>query len=234
MSHSRTMSRIMEHSHRFYTYCGILMLVSEIWKQWTLTFILNNGSYNWWYFPFQLCSIPMYVCLAIGLLNSSFVSRHLPSIGAHGTHISALLSAFLMNFGLVGGIFTFFDTSGLHYGYLPLTIHSYVWHILLIVIGCYSGLDHASDHSVRGYTFSVILYLVCCGAATVFNLAFYRFGSINMFYISPHYYMHQKVFRHITDTFGNGYGIASYIAATTAGAGLFHLFWNQLYKLKSR
>lgn len=224
----------MNLSRRFYFFCGMLMLASEIWKQWTLTFIMNNGSYIWWYFPFQLCSIPMYVCLAIGLLSLSGIRRYFSSVGIHADRICTLLAAFLMDFGLVGGIFAFFDTSGMHYNCLPLTIHSYAWHILLIIIGCYSGLSQKADYSFKGYRFSVILYLVCCAIATIFNLVFYRFGPINMFYISPHYYMHQKVFCHITDTLGNGYGIIAYISASAIGAGLFHLIWNRIYKLKSR
>ena len=64
-----------------------------------------------------------------------------------------------MDFGLLGGIFAFFDTSGMHYGYLPLTIHSYAWHILLITLGFISGLDHRTDHTKKGLQFSVCLYL---------------------------------------------------------------------------
>ena len=217
-----------------YTLCGILMLISEIWKQWTLTFVTGHGSYNWWYFPFQLCSIPMYVCLSIGFISSDHARKYIPYLRAHGDKLCSLLTAFLMDFGMLGGIFTFFDTSGMHYGYLPLTIHSYAWHILLIILGCCSGLSKKSDHSIKGYCFSVILYLVCCAAATIFNLAFYRYGIINMFYISPHYYMHQKVFCHITDIFGNGYGIAAYVTASIAGAGAFHLMWKQIIHLRIR
>ena len=111
-----------------YTFCGFLMLASEIWKQWTLTFVLNKGIYSWWHFPFQLCSIPMYVCLSIGLLSSARISRHLPAyLQARADRLCSLLAAFLMDFGLLGGIFVFFDTSGMHYEYLPLTIHSYAY-----------------------------------------------------------------------------------------------------------
>lgn len=211
-----------------YTFCGVLMLISEIWKQWTLTFILSDGSYCWWHFPFQLCSIPMYVCLCIGILSSSRIKTHFPYIRSNGDKLSSLLMAFLMDFGILGGVFAFFDTSGMHYGYLPLTIHSFAWHILLIIIGCCSGLNKKSDHSLKGYRFSVILYLVCCGIATIFNLAFYRFGIINMFYISPRYQMSQKVFCHIADILGNAYGIAAYILSSIAGAGLFHLIWMRM------
>lgn len=225
-----------ENGHRkpaysnVYAFCGILMLISEIWKQWTLTFVLNRGSYCWWYFPFQLCSIPMYVSLCIGIISSSRIKARIPYLRTHGDTICSLLMAFLMDFGMLGGIFAFFDTSGMHYGYLPLTIHSFVWHILLILIGCLSGLSRKSDHSLKGYLFSALLYLVCCGTATVFNLVFYRFGIINMFYISPHFRMSQKVFCHIADMLGNGYGIAAYILASITGAGLFHLLWMRAVK----
>ncbi len=212
-----------------YTLCGILMLISEIWKQWTLSFQINNGVYNWWYFPFQLCSIPMYVCLAIGLLSSPRIRQSISCVRIYGDKLRSLLMAFLMDYGLLGGIFAFFDTSGMHYNYLPLTIHSFAWHILLILLGCVSGLSHKSAHSLKGYRFSTILYLVCCGIATFFNLVFYRFGAINMFYINPHYSMNQKVFCHIADILGNGYGIGFYIMASIAGAGLFHYIWKRIY-----
>ena len=42
----------MRKQNHFYLYCGILMLLSELWKQWCLTYILNHRQYNWWYFPF--------------------------------------------------------------------------------------------------------------------------------------------------------------------------------------
>lgn len=219
-------------SRNGYAFCGILMLISEIWKQWTLTFTINHGTYSWWHFPFQLCSIPMYVCLAIGFLSSARIRKHIPFLQTRADRLCSLLKAFLMDFGMLGGIFVFFDTSGMHYGYLPLTLHSYIWHILLIILGCVSGLSSNSCHSWKGWQFSVTLYLVCCTAATIFNLTFHRYGIINMFYISPHYYMHQKVFCHITDALGNGCGIAAYITSSIIGAGLFHLMWNKINRLR--
>lgn len=214
----------------FYTLCGLLMLVSEIWKQLTLTFTVNHGNYSWWHFPFQLCSIPMYVCLTVGFLSSKRPRSLIPYLKVHGDRLCSFLAAFLMDFGLLGGVFAFFDTSGMHYGYLPLTIHSFAWHILLVILGCYSGLNKNTCRTLSGYGFSVMLYLVCCGIATIFNLIFHQFGMVNLFYISPHYYMQQKVFSQIADTFGNGFGIAAYIAASIAGAGIFHFLWGRLAK----
>ena len=209
-----------------YTFIGILLLVSEIWKQWTLTFRIGGGAYSWWHFPFQLCSIPMYLCLTVGVLSASSVRKNGP-LSSCADRICPLLTAFLMDFGLLGGIFAFFDTSGMHYGYLPLTIHSFAWHILLI-------LDPRTDHSRKGFFFSAGLYLACCGTATIFNLWFRRYGTINLFYISPYCDMNQKVFCRIADLWGNGPGITAYIFASLAGAGLLHLTWKRTADILSR
>lgn len=206
----------MKYSHRFISLCAIIMIGSEIWKQYTLTFTLGNGHYNLWYFPFQLCSIPMYVCLALALLDK----KH--------AELSSCLLSFLMSFGLLGGIFAFADTSGMHYSYAPLTIHSYAWHILLIVLGCYCGLCKKTEHSYRGLRFSVTLYLACCLIATALNIFLRPYGLINMFYINPYYAMNQKVFSHITDLFGNSIGIISYVFASIVGASLLHLLFRRI------
>ncbi len=199
-----------KHKNPFF-FCGILMLSSEIWKQWCLTYPLGGGQYNWWYFPFQLCSIPMYICLLLSAISSEKIRR--------------IFLTFLMDFGLLAGIFTFFDTSGLHYGYAPLTIHSYAWHILLILLGIYAGYINRDASSCSDFPKAAGIYLLCCAIATLINLVFYPVAKINMFYISPHFHMTQKVFRHIAGLLGNGAGIAIYIFAIITGAGCIHLLW---------
>ena len=198
----------------FFFYCGFLMLLSEIWKQYCLTYIINDQTYNWWYFPFQLCSIPMYVCLILPWCYSP--------------RIRGVLLAFLMDFGLLGGIFTFLDTTGMYYSLPLLTIHSFAWHILLILIGVRAGLCKEADPSLAGWVKCVCLFLACCLAATMFNLLFHPYGKINMFYISPYYAMRQVVFRDIAGLLGNSAGILLYILSIITGSGLVHLLWNRL------
>lgn len=41
--------------------CGIILAFGELYKQLFLYVIVNHGKYDWWYFPFQLCSTPMYL-----------------------------------------------------------------------------------------------------------------------------------------------------------------------------
>lgn len=203
----------MKKQIRFLFICGIAMLFSEIWKQYCITFIINEHTYNWWYFPFQLCSIPMYLCLSLPFVPEK---------------IREVFLTFLMTFGLMGGIFTFFDTSGLHYSYAPLTVHSYLWHILLIVTGITVGFSRDRKNTAGTFSGSAFCYLFCCIIATIFNVIFHPYGNINMFYISPYYRMGQKVFKNIVVLTGNNAGILIYIAANITGAYLFYLIWKNI------
>ncbi|MCI8561457.1 MAG: YwaF family protein [Dorea sp.] len=201
----------MKNYIRFLFSCGIIMFLSEIWKQYCITFIINECRYNWWYFPFQLCSIPMYLCLLL-----PFVSEKLREI----------FLTFLMTFGLMAGFFTFFDTSGLHYPYAPLTVHSYLWHVLLIIIGITVGICQSKNDTAGKFPGSAACYLICCVIATMINVISHPYGNINMFYISPYYAMSQKVFEDIARLTGNIAGIFIYIGTNIAGAYVIYLIWN--------
>ena len=193
------------------------MICSELWKQWTLTRI-NGGHYDWWYFPFQLCSLPMYLLIAVTFI------RHLK--------IRQIIYTFFMDYCLLCGTFVFFDISGMIYPTILLTIHSFSWHILLIALGIMAGLSGRADYSGQGFFKGSLIFIIGCIIATLFNLSLYPLGSINMFYISPYYRMDQVVFRSLSQISGNSVGILSYILAIISGAFLFHLFW--LKKQKSR
>ena len=51
--------------------CGLILALTEVYKQLFIYYIENNGRYDWWYFPFQLCSIPMYLGLLILLFRKN-------------------------------------------------------------------------------------------------------------------------------------------------------------------
>ena len=70
------------------------LLTSEILKQLLLTFVMNNGHYNLWYFPFQLCSLPMYLLVLYPFFHTE---------PARNT-----ILGFLSTYNLLGGIAAFF------------------------------------------------------------------------------------------------------------------------------
>lgn len=208
----------------FFLVCGILMAVSEMWKQWYLTFVLNGGTYEWWFFPFQLCSISMYVLLVLPWV------RNLRTRNA--------LLTFLMCYGLLGGIAVFADASGLKYPALCLTVHSYLWHITLILIGIAAGaacIKENSGHILRCSRFlgGTLLYFLCCLIASFFNRLFGAFGTINMFYINPGYKMQQIGFASLVKYCGNNLAIFIYILATILGAFILFSVWKVISHFSS-
>lgn len=221
----------MDHTHTktkttfstFFLACGLLMAASEIWKQVYLTFGINGGSYDWWYFPFQLCSMPMYLLLVLPHLKEGRL-RH-------------VLLSFLMCYGTLGGVAVFADTSGLHYPVLSLTVHSYLWHLLQIVTGIASGMvfcrDTAPCRPLESFLDASLLYLIFCGVASLINRLVSPHAVINMFYINPRYPMSQVVFRQLIPLVGNDAAIFLYIAATVLGAGLLFCIWRALQQMHS-
>mgnify|MGYP003373557391 CR=1 FL=1 len=155
---------------KFIEYClffiGIFMCVSELWKQYTLTFRINGGYYDWWYFPFQLCSIPMYLLVFFPVFRRS--------------HIKSVFFTFLMDYSLLGGICVFLDTSGMYYPLASLTVHSWLWHILIIIAGILCGI-----FAVR---YAVFFLLYHC----------YFFKPYNREKGTHQYVLHQSLLRDVT------------------------------------
>ncbi len=204
---------------RIFLFCGVFMLASEIWKQLTLTFQVNGGEYLWFYFPFQLCSTPMYILLALPFIRRSAPRR-------------ALLT-YLMTFGLLGGVIVLADTSGLHYPIPALTVHSFAWHAALAGIGVLAGaaLERPSFSDLKN---AVLLYAAFCSVAFVLNAAFDRFGEINLFYINPTRPMEQVVFRDLVPVLGKNAVLCLYVFMTVVGASLLWAFWYALHTLLGR
>ncbi|MCI5899083.1 MAG: YwaF family protein [Firmicutes bacterium] len=206
-----------QRRNRLFLLTGSLLAASEICKQLYLTFRINHGSYLWWNFPFQLCSIAMYILLVLPWVKNR--------------KIRGILLQFLMCYSMLGGIAAFADTSGMHYPVLWLTIHSYLWHIILIFTGIFSAMVYKREVYPGGnhsFFFATCLYLLCCIAAEWINAAVNPIGVINLFYINPHYQMTQVFFGSLVPYIGNRSAICVYISATTAGAGILHILWNLL------
>ena len=52
---------------------GGFLALTEIYKQLFYYFYIGDHSYQWWIFPFQLCSVPMYLCLIAPFLKKGKV-----------------------------------------------------------------------------------------------------------------------------------------------------------------
>ena len=191
--------------------CGLILAVSEIYKQGFLYYIVNGGQYDWWYFPFQLCSIPMYLGLGIPFVPSKLKNS---------------FYSFIQDFGLLGGIMALAEPSGLMHPYITLTVHGFLWHFILIFMGLICAFY---NHGKRGRP--LFLFLICTAIATVINVLSHPYGNADMFYISPYYPNGQIVFHQISLVTGTILGNCLYLTSVLLGGFIIHMI---CLKLKIR
>ncbi len=205
---------IVQHLYAFTIY----FLLSEMIKQFLL--YQKNGYYDWWYFPFQLCSMPLYD-LPVYLFLRKRNSR-----------LAETVATFMIAYGMLGGIIVFLDTTGLHFRNAFLTCNSYLWHLMMIVLSLFLFHNVESDLSANGYKKVCVVYLIHASIATILNVVFRRFGSLNMFYISPYQKMYQIVFKEIGEASGNTFAIVIYIIASLLGGGIVMYLYHLLKRRK--
>ncbi len=189
---------------------GALLLLFETYKQLFYCFCIDEVGYKWWIFPFQMCSVPMYLCIIAPLLKPGRLSRGMYS--------------FMMIYNLLGGFITFFEPSGINLGYWGLTLHAYCWHMILVFIGlflCFSGMGGRTmkDYWSASYTF-VALCVIAFGINVLVGKV--TGNSINMFFVGPQN-SSLIVFEDIAANYGWYVSTLIYIPAVCLGAFLFFI-----------
>ena len=202
---------------------GIVLIVMELWKQLTLWLLVEGGQYNVWYFPFQLCSLPMYLALLYGMLRKR--------TGRRAVIIKRALLTFLQDYGFLGGALALIVHEGLmHPGHPLLTAHGFIWHIVMLLTALYIHATGLSDRSCRGFRRTLPIFGIAAVLAELINIALHRYGDCDMFYITPYHLSSQPVFRSIDAVIGRPAGILLYLGCVVLGAFLVHL----LFSLRSR
>ena len=152
---------------------GVVLSLSEIFKQLFYYFVMMDNRYSWGDFPFQLCSIPMYMCLIAPWLKPSKLQRGMYS--------------FMVLYNLLGGAIAFAEPSGLLLDHWFLTVHALVWHMLLVFIGLFLCFSKRGGNQTSDYVGATKAFLALCGVAFAINCTV-RYGlgeHINMFFIGP-------------------------------------------------
>jgi len=191
---------------------GLFLILFEVYKITFRYFVVYKRDINsiWWLFPFQLCSVPMYLCVIAPLLKNKTVS------GA--------MYDFMLAFNLFGGFVAFTEPSGLVHHYWTLTIHAFVWHMSLVFIGLYLGFSGRAGMKLENYKRTVVLYLILCTIAFGINCAFWKVsgGTMNNFYIGPAN-SPLVVFKTICEKYGWIVNDLIYIPLNCLGAFLFYV-----------
>lgn len=191
---------------------GGFLILSELYKQLFYFYVVKDCEYSWWIFPFQLCSVPMYLCIFCLFIKSE--------------KVKSWIYNFMFAFNLFGGAISFAEPSGLNHSYWTLTIHAYIWHMTLVFVGLYLFFSNRAGQKWYDYFKGVAVFLICCCIAQVFNVTLKNKGGVNMFYISP--FENSPIF--FFDNFNKQYGwfanMCLYLFGLILGAAiLYYAFW---------
>lgn len=193
---------------RLYLTVGVLLILSEIFKQ--LAFTAAEGAYRFDLIPFQLCSIPMYLCILIGILPENSFTR--------------AAKTFLATYGLMGGVASYISPGSMMREYFELTLHSFLWHLTLIFLGFFVLFSVSVKLTHRDLRNAVLMYFSLCAVAIAINLICIDAPGrdVNMFYIGPKPST-LPLCRDITERFGVAVNSLLYTSALTACAALIFL-----------
>ena len=192
---------------------GCFLIISEAVKQCYVYYYVCSGIYNYWYIPFQLCSVPMYLCPALPFLKG---------------RIRDACLTFMLGYTFISAAATFIYPQDILRPQLFLTLHGFVWHAALLFISLLIGFSGMADLSTSGFARSVCLFAILCCIAIIINAstetisasADHPHGYANMFYLSPYHSSFQPVISSLEASAGIPAAKLLYAAAITAAAGL--------------
>ncbi|MBE5756243.1 MAG: hypothetical protein E7342_00415 [Clostridiales bacterium] len=164
----------------------IVLLVLEIYKQINYTFKVESGEivadYQWYAFPFQFCSSPLYVLPFIVFLKDGKVRDS--------------LIAFMSVFCIFGGISVMIYPNDVFIGTIGINIQTMVHHGSQVVLGVFCTVWYRKrfDITFRHYFKASIVFVTFIIVALVLNVIFRNLllsmnidETFNMFYISPYF-----------------------------------------------
>ncbi|MGD9886345.1 MAG: hypothetical protein AB7T03_00100 [Bacilli bacterium] len=168
---------------------SVLLLSFEVYKQFVFTIEGNVWDYQWYAFPFQFCSVPMYVAFITVFLKPGKVKNAFYN--------------FLGTFCLFAGLAAMFYPNDVFIPTLGISIQTMVHHGSMVIIGFYcliSGRTNLHSKSIIG---SAIIFTGLFFMALGMNLLFKNIGeTFNMFFISPYFSCHLPVLSQIQSQFG--------------------------------
>ncbi len=156
----------------------LIVIFLEIYKQINYSFSYEQGitfDYQWYAFPFQFCSTPMYIGLLAALTRGKL-------------HDS--LCAYLATFVLFAGICVMIYPGDVFIGTIGINIQTMVCHGSMIMLGVYLFSTGYVKLAHKTVLKAAPVFAVCVLLAVVMNELAHRTGleeTFNMFFVSPYW-----------------------------------------------
>ena len=161
---------------------ALISFILEIYKQIVFNFSYAGETitfdYQWYIFPFQFCSVPIYV----GLLTAAFRKGR----------VHKALCAFLATFAIFAGCTVMFYPVQVFTTTIGINIQTMFCHGSMLVVGFYMLYTNYVKSEHKTILRALPVFAVAIGIAMILNeVVFYNADLVgdcfDMFYISPHY-----------------------------------------------
>ena len=164
---------------------SIILILLEIIKQLIYSFNWDPNTqtvrwnYQWYAFPFQFCSTPMYLMFIAGLCNKN--------------KFRDCLYAYLGTFSLFGGLSVMFYPGDVFCSTIFINIQTMFWHGSMVAVGVLLWVTNSIEFKQRTLLKASYVFFAMLALAMVLNYIWKYAGGIesgqtfNMFYISPFY-----------------------------------------------
>lgn len=164
--------------------CWVVMVVLEIYKQVIYTFEYDGTvvtwDYQWYAFPYQFCSTPIFVLPFVAFLKDS--------------KFRDAFVAYMAFFSLFGGIAVFFYPNDVFISTIGINIQTMIHHGSQIVLGIFFIVHSRRKINLKFHLKSVPVFASLVAIAIIMNECGFSIltskgmdDDFNMFYISRHF-----------------------------------------------
>lgn len=161
---------------------GIIALILEVLKNISWSANLDSGiitwDYQWYIFPFQLCSLPIYISLICFFTNNKKVHNYLLPFLAYVT--------------ILGGIATILLPDSCFTNEILININTMWIHCASLVLSFYLMLSGHVKPNLTSIKNAISVFIWCILIASLLNYFVYKSNilngeTFNMFFISPYF-----------------------------------------------
>ena len=191
-------------------------LFLEIIKQLIWSYSIDSTGmviwdYQWYAFPFQLCTTPMIVSLICLFLKEGKLRNVLFSYMSFVTILGSIAVAIIPTDCFVSDIW--------------INIHAMYLHLGSLVVSVYLMMSGNVEIKFDNFKKAIIAFVVIALFANTINILVYNSGilngeTFNMFYISPYFISSLPVFNIIQQSVPYPIYLLLYIFAISLGAGI--------------
>lgn len=196
---------------------SVVVIVLEVYKQINFSFHYDGKTitfdYQWYAFPFQFCSTPMYVGLLAAVVRNKKLHEY--------------LCAYPATYGFFAGLCVMFYPSTVFIETIGINIQTMICHGSMVTIGIYllfSGYVHPSVHTIRKAlpVFAALVSMAMAMNELAFRAGLLETETFNMFFISPYCAPELPIYSLVQGLIPFPWCLILYVAGFTA-AGAFLL-----------